>query len=257
MKRKPFIAGNWKMFKNRDEALEFIYQVNSKLPSNDVVETAICAPSVYLRDLIKRQGDSLRIGAQNMHYLDEGAYTGEVAARMLKNIGVTYVIVGHSERRAYYNETDETVNLKTKKAIEEQLVPIVCVGEELEVRENGTTDEVVKAQVVAAYKDISKEDALKTVLAYEPVWAIGTGKTATPEQANETIVAIRKVLVELYDKETANQIRILYGGSVNPGNVADLLATSDIDGALVGGASLKPDSFLALVEAAENKGSLK
>lgn len=253
MKRRPIIAGNWKMHKNRDEALEFIYQVNDKMPSLEDVETVICSPFVYLRDLIKRQGDNLRIGAQNMHYLDEGAYTGEVTAGMLKNIGVSYVIVGHSERRAYYNETDETVNLKTKKAIEKGLVPIVCVGEELEIREKGTTNEVVGKQVLNAYKDISKEDALETVLAYEPVWAIGTGKTATKEQANDTIKAIRGVLAELYDKDTADQIRILYGGSVNPSNVDDLLSTSDIDGALVGGAALKPDSFLALVEAAKNK----
>src|SRR5690625_288000 len=253
MKRRPIIAGNWKMYKNRDEALEFIYQVNDKLPSLDNVETAICAPNVYLRDLIKRQGDNLRIGAQNVHYLDEGAYTGEVAARMLKNIGVTYVVVGHSERRAYYNETDETVNLKTKKSLEEGLVPIVCVGEELEIREKGTTNEVVKDQVVKAYKDINKEDALHTVLAYEPVWAIGTGKTATKEQANDTIKAIRAVFAELYDEDTANKIRILYGGSVNPSNVRDLLSTSDIDGALVGGASLNPDSFLELVKAANEK----
>lgn len=241
------------MYKTRDEALEFIYQVNEKMPSINEVDSAICAPAVYLRDLIKRQGDNLRIGAQNMHYLDEGAYTGEVSARMLKNIGVTYVVIGHSERRAYYNETDNTVNLKTKKAIAEDLVPIVCVGEELSIRELGTTNEVVEAQVIEAYKDITKDLALKTVLAYEPIWAIGTGKTATPEQANETIVAIRKVFAKMYDQETANQIRILYGGSVNPNNIKDLLAMSDIDGALVGGASLKPDSFLQLVEAAKNK----
>ena len=253
MKRKPIIAGNWKMYKNRDEALEFIYQVSDKLPSLEDVETAICAPAVYLRDLIKRQGDNLRIGAQNVHYLDEGAYTGEVSARMLKNIGVTYVVVGHSERRAYFNETDETVNLKTRKAVEEGLTPIVCVGEELEVRENGTTNDVVGSQVKIAYQNISAEDALKTVVAYEPVWAIGTGKTATKEQANETIIEIRKVLAGLYSEEVANQIRILYGGSVNPGNVADLLSTSDIDGALVGGAALKPDSFLELAKAAANK----
>lgn len=253
MKRKPIIAGNWKMYKHRDEALEFIYQVNDKLPSINKVETVICAPATYLRDLIKRQGDNLRIGAQNMHYLDEGAYTGEVSARMLKNIGVSYVIVGHSERRAYYNETDNTVNLKTKKAIEYNLVPIVCVGEELEVRENGTTDEVIKAQVLNAYEGIKGEDVLKTVIAYEPVWAIGTGKTATKEQANETIVGIRNVMKELYGEEISSQIRILYGGSVNPGNIKDLLSTSDIDGALVGGASLVADSFLALAKAAEEK----
>lgn len=253
MKRKPIIAGNWKMYKHRDEALEFIYQVNDKLPEIDKVETIICAPASYLRDLIKRQGENLRIGAQNMHYLDEGAYTGEVSARMLKNIGVSYVVVGHSERRAYYNETDNTVNLKTKKAIEYNIVPIVCVGEELEIREAGTTDEVVKDQVVKAYEGIPSEDVLKTVIAYEPVWAIGTGKTATKEQANETIIAIRNVMKELYGEDISSQIRILYGGSVNPSNVKDLLSTSDIDGALVGGASLVADSFLALAKAAEEK----
>ncbi|MDY0276645.1 MAG: triose-phosphate isomerase [Acholeplasma sp.] len=253
MKRIPIIAGNWKMYKNRDEALAFIYNVNEQLPSIDKVETVICAPAVFLRDLVKRQGDNLRIGAQNMHYLDEGAYTGEIAAGMLKNIGVSFVVLGHSERRAYYNETDETVNLKTKKAIETGITPIVCVGEELEVREAGTTNKVVSKQVIAAYKDINKEDALKTVIAYEPIWAIGTGKTATKDQANETIIAIRKVVADLYGKEVANQVRILYGGSVKPENIAELLATSDIDGALVGGASLKPESFIKLALAANEK----
>ncbi|HKL95283.1 MAG TPA: triose-phosphate isomerase [Haploplasma sp.] len=253
MKRVPIIAGNWKMYKNRDEALAFIYQVNDNVSSIDNVEAVICAPTIYLRDLVKRQGETLRIGAQNMHYLDEGAYTGEISANMLKNVGVEYVIIGHSERRAYYNETDETVNLKVKKALESNLTPLICVGEELEVRENGTTDEVVKAQVVKAYEGINNEDAISTVVAYEPVWAIGTGKTATKEQANDTIKEIRNVLAGLYNEEVAEKIRILYGGSVNPGNVEELLATSDIDGALVGGASLKPDSFLELVKAANNK----
>lgn len=253
MKRRPIIAGNWKMYKHRDEALEFIYQVNDKLPDSEKVETVICSPAAYLRDLIKRQGDDLRIGAQNMHYLDEGAYTGEVSARMLKNIGVSYVIVGHSERRAYFNETDETVNLKTKKAIEYNLVPIVCVGEELAVREAGTTEEVVAKQVIAAFKDIDATEVLNTVIAYEPIWAIGTGKTATKDQANETIKAIRAVIKDLYNDDVANKIRILYGGSVNANNIEELLATSDIDGALVGGASLQPDSFLKLADAALRK----
>lgn len=253
MKRRPIIAGNWKMNKHRDEALEFIYQVNDKLPERDKVESVICAPALYLRDLIKRQGDELRIGAQTMHHLDSGAYTGEIAARMLKNIGVSYVIIGHSERRAYYNETDETVNLKTKKALEFNLVPLVCVGEELEIREAGTTNEVVGKQVVAAFKDISENDAAQIVVAYEPIWAIGTGKTATKEQANETIKAIRDVIKDLYNDGVANKVRILYGGSVNPSNIEELLATSDIDGALVGGASLEPESFLKLAEAAFKK----
>lgn len=241
------------MHKNRDEALAFLYQVNQEVPSVEKVETVICAPAIYLRDLVKRQGENLRIGAQNMHYLDQGAYTGELSAGMIQNVGVDYVVLGHSERRAYYNETDETVNLKTIKAIASNLTPIVCVGESLEVREAGTTNDVVGLQVSNAYKNISKEDALHTVLAYEPIWAIGTGVTASSTQANDTIKALREVLAKLYDKATADQIRILYGGSVKPSNVVELLATSDIDGALVGGAALEADSFIKLATAAANK----
>lgn len=252
MSRKKLIAGNWKMYKVKDDALEFIYRVNLDVPSKDVVDTVICAPAVYLRDLVKREGENLRIGAQNMHYLEEGAYTGEISPNMIKTVGVTYVILGHSERRAYYNETDETVNLKVKAAIAHQLIPIVCVGESLEIREAGTTDAVVREQVIKAYKDVSKEDALKTVVAYEPIWAIGTGKTATPTQANDTIKAIRGVLRELYN-DAADEIRILYGGSVNVKNVEALLSESDIDGALVGGASLDPEAFLFLANAAVDK----
>lgn len=239
------------MNKNRDEALAFVYKVNAEVPEREDVETVICVPTLHLSALVKRQGDNLRVGAQNMHYLEKGAYTGEISAEMLVNVGVKYVIVGHSERREYYNETDETVNLKTIKAIETNLTPIVCVGESLEVRENGTTNEVVGKQVVKAYENINAVDALKTVIAYEPIWAIGTGKTATKEQANDTIKAIRQLLVKLYNEDVANQIRILYGGSVNPNNIADLMKTSDIDGALVGGASLEADSFIALANAAK------
>lgn len=252
MSRKKLIAGNWKMYKVKDDALEFIYRVNLDVPSKDAVDTVICAPAIYLRDLVKREGENLRIGAQNMHYLEEGAYTGEISPNMIKTVGVTYVILGHSERRAYYNETDETINLKVKAAIAHQLIPIVCVGESLEIREAGTTDAVVREQVIKAYKDVSKEDALKTVVAYEPIWAIGTGKTATPTQANDTIKAIRGVLRELYN-DAADEIRILYGGSVNVKNVEALLSESDIDGALVGGASLDPEAFLFLVNAAVDK----
>lgn len=241
------------MHKNRDEALAFLYQVNLEVPKLEEVETIICAPAIYLRDLVKRQGENLRIGAQNMHYIDQGAYTGELSASMIKNVGVDYVILGHSERRAYYNETDKTVNLKMIKALELDLVPIVCVGEPLEVRESGTTNDVVGKQVKKAYANVSKEDALNTVLAYEPIWAIGTGKTATSKQANDTIKALRLVLSKMYDKETADQIRILYGGSVKPSNIVELLATSDIDGALVGGAALDANSFVELAKAAANK----
>jgi triosephosphate isomerase len=253
MKRRPIIAGNWKMYKTKDDALAFIYAVNVAVPDKEDVESVICAPAIFLRDLVKREGEDLRIGAQTMHELDEGAYTGEISAGMLKAYGVEYVVIGHSERRAYYNETDESVNKKIIQAVVNELIPIVCVGESLEIREAGTTDEVVKAQVVKAYKDVSSEQALKTVIAYEPIWAIGTGRTATPDQANDTIRAIRNVLKELYGTEVSESIRILYGGSVKPNNVDELLAKSDIDGALVGGASLDPESFLTLVKAASKK----
>ncbi len=248
--RTPVIAGNWKMHKTRDEALAFIYAVNQLVPDLERVESVICAPAIFLRDLVKREGENIRIGAQNMHYLDEGAYTGEISPGMLKSYGVDFVVIGHSERRAYYNETDETVNLKVIKAISAELKPIVCVGESLDIRESGTTNDYVKAQVLKAYENVTDMDALKTIVAYEPIWAIGTGKTATPEMANDTIKAIRAVLAEKYDAQIADKIRILYGGSVKPANVDSLLAESDIDGALVGGASLDAESFLTLVKAA-------
>ena len=251
--RKPIIAGNWKMNKNRDEALQFIYNVNMKVPSSALVETVVCAQAPILRDLVKRQGDNLRIGAQNMHYLDEGAYTGEVSAPLLENIGVTYVVIGHSERRAYYNETDSDVNKKVHQAFRYGLTPIMCCGEELEVREAGTTNEFVKNQVVLGLKGLGSEQVKDLVIAYEPIWAIGTGKTATSEQANETIKAIRNVIKDLYDTETAEAVRIQYGGSVKPGNIDELLSMSDIDGALVGGASLDAESFLALANAGLKK----
>lgn len=247
--RKPIIAGNWKMNKSRDEALQFIYNVNNKLPSKEFVDSVICTQAPVLRDMVKRQGDNLRIGAQNMHYLDNGAYTGEVSAVLLVDLGVEYVVIGHSERRAYYNETDETVNKKTHHAFNHGLTPIVCVGESLEVREANETDEFIKVQVVNALKGLTKEQIKVLVLAYEPIWAIGTGKTATSEMANDTIKAIRNVVVDLYDKETAEAMRIQYGGSVKPANIKELLSMSDIDGALVGGASLNADDFLALVNA--------
>ena len=241
------------MYKTKDDAMAFIYAVNVEVPDKELVESVICAPAIFLRDLVKREGENLRIGAQNMHYAEEGAYTGEISAPMLKSYGVDYVVIGHSERRQYFNETDESVNLKVILAINTEITPILCVGESLEIRENGTTNSVVRKQIEKAYLNISKEDALKTVVAYEPIWAIGTGVTATPEQANETIVEIRNVLTKLYSKDISDQIRILYGGSVNPKNVESLLSMSDIDGALVGGASLDPNSFLTLVRAALKK----
>jgi triosephosphate isomerase (TIM) len=253
MGRRPVIAGNWKMYKTKDDARAFIYKVNLAVPDKERVETIICAPAIFLRDLVKREEDNLRIGAQTMHHADEGAFTGEISPAMLKSYGVEYVIIGHSERRAYYNETDESVNLKVHAAVNKSIIPIVCVGESLEVREAGQTDKVVEAQVRAAYLNLDADKAAQTIIAYEPIWAIGTGKTATPEMANTAIKAIRGVMKDLYGDAFAQSVRILYGGSVNVKNVDALLSEEDIDGALVGGASLDPDSYLKLVEAALKK----
>ncbi|MBE0700758.1 MAG: triose-phosphate isomerase [Acholeplasmataceae bacterium] len=253
MKRRPLIAGNWKMYKTKDDALAFIYAVNLSVPEKEEVESVICAPAILIRDLVKREGENLRIGAQNMHYADEGAFTGEISPLMLKSYGVDYVILGHSERRAYFHETDEWVNLKAQAAVRNELTPIICVGESLEIRDAGTTDQFVIDQVKKAYINMDAKQALNTVIAYEPIWAIGTGKTATPNQANEAICMIRNVMENLYSKEVSEQIRILYGGSVNTKNIDDLLAMSDIDGALVGGASLDPNSYLTLVKSALKK----
>lgn len=245
--RRKIIAGNWKMNKTRDEALQFIYAISEKLPSLDEVDSVICAPFPLLRTLSKRQGENLRIGAQNMHYADSGAYTGEISADMLTTIGVTYVIIGHSERRAMFNETDETVNLKLKKAFEKGLIPILCVGETLEEREKGHEKKVVKAQLEKDLEGLTKQDIEHLVIAYEPIWAIGTGKTASSDQAEEMCKTIRETVKDLYNEETAENVRIQYGGSVKPANVKELMSKPDIDGGLVGGASLKPESYLELV----------
>ena len=245
--RKPIIAGNWKMNKNYDEAVEFIKAVADKVPSSDKVETAICAPALYLRSLVEHQGENLRIGAQNMHFEANGAFTGEIAPGMLKDLGVTYVILGHSERREMFNETDETVNKKVHAAFANGLTPIICVGESLEQRETGATNAVVDTQTVAALEGLTVEQVKRVVIAYEPIWAIGTGRTATAEQANETIGYIRSVIERAYGREVAEAVRIQYGGSVNPSNIKELMAQEHIDGALVGGASLDPKSFLSLV----------
>ena len=245
--RKPIIAGNWKMFKTRDEALSFIYAVNNEMPSIDEVDTVICSQFTILRCLVKRQGENLRIGAQNMHFAENGAYTGEVAPEMLTSLGVTYVIIGHSERRAMFNETDESVNKKLHAAYKHGLKPILCVGETLDEREAGLTEKRIKEQITADLAGLTKEQVKDLVIAYEPIWAIGTGKTATKEQANETISAIRKVVAGMYGQEVADKVRIQYGGSVKPNTIRDQMAMSDIDGALVGGASLVASDFAAIV----------
>lgn len=248
--RRPVIAGNWKMFKTRDEALEFIYAVNSKVPSLTKVESVVCAQFTVLRCLVKRQGENLRIGAQNMHYAKNGAYTGEVSAEMLKSLDISYVIIGHSERRAMFNETDEDIQKKVKVALDHDIIPILCVGESLEQRENNTTKEVILNQITKDLSGLTPEEVSQVVIAYEPIWAIGTGKTATPEIAEETCGWIREMLRTKFD-EVADDVRILYGGSVKTNNIDVLMSQPNIDGALIGGASLIPDDFLYFLEAAE------
>ena len=235
--RKPIIAGNWKMFKTRDEALQFIYAVAEKMPSNEKVDSVVCSQFTVLRCLVKRQGENLKIGAQNMHFADEGAFTGEVSGQMLSSIGVSYVVIGHSERRAMFNETDESVNKKLHKAFECDLVPILCVGESLEQREGGKTEEVIGKQIELDLAGLTKEQVKTLVIAYEPIWAIGTGRTATSQVADETCGFIRQTVAKLYDEETAEAIRIQYGGSVKTSNIDELMSMPNIDGALIGGAS--------------------
>ncbi|VHX44880.1 triosephosphate isomerase [Clostridioides difficile] len=244
--RKPIIAGNWKMHKTIKEALEFVNEVKDKVNS-DKVEAVICAPFTLLKDLKEAtKGTDIKIGAQNMHFEEKGAFTGEVSPLMLKEIDMDYVVIGHSERRQYFNETDETVNKKVLKALEVGIGPILCVGETLEQREAGKTKDVCKVQVEKALENVLKDDLAKVVVAYEPIWAIGTGKTATAEDANDVISYIREVIKGLYG-ELANEVRIQYGGSVKPSNVAEIMGQSDIDGALVGGASLASNDYLDLV----------
>lgn len=248
--RKPIIAGNWKMFKTRDEALEFVYAVNNDLPSQDKVDSVICAPFTVLRDLVKRQGENLRIGAQNMHYKENGAFTGEISPLMLQSLGVSYVIIGHSERRGMFNETDEACNLKLKAAFKYGLTPILCVGEYLKQREEGTWQDLIRSQIILDLNELEPEQVKRLVIAYEPIWAIGTGKTATPEIADDTCGFIRNTIKDLYGEEVSEAIRIQYGGSVKTSNIDALMAQPNIDGALIGGASLVAEDFKILVRAA-------
>lgn len=249
--RKPVMAGNWKMYKTVEEALTFL---SSFKDSGEGVETVLCAQYLSLPSLAKAaEGTRINIGAQNLHWEQEGAYTGEISPVMLKEINVSHVIVGHSERRTYFAETDDSVNRKTKSALDHGLVPIVCVGETLEEREGEQTQNVVRHQVVEAFKGLSSDEVIRSILAYEPVWAIGTGKASTAEDAGEVIRFIRKTVADLYDQQVANEVRILYGGSVKPANIESFLAIPDIDGGLVGGASLDPDSFAQLVVAAAKR----
>ena len=244
--RKKIIAGNWKMNKNHNEAVELINSLKSGIDT-DKSDVVVCVPFVDLASVSEAiKGTNINLGAQNMHFEESGAYTGEISPSMLKELGVKYVIIGHSERRAYFGETDEIVNKKVKKALEHNITPILCVGESLEERELDITIELVRIQVKKAFAGISKEDAKKVVIAYEPIWAIGTGKVATKEQAEEVCKEVRKVVAEVYGQEIADVIRIQYGGSVTGDSANELFNMPNIDGGLVGGASLKED-FIKVV----------
>ena len=245
--RRKVIAGNWKMNMLPNEAMACIEQL-AQLVKDTENEVILCVPYTDLfYSLLTAQGTNIKIGAQNMHYEEKGAFTGEISGPMLKCIGVEYVIIGHSERRQYFAETDETVNKKIKAALANELKPIVCVGETLEQRESGKAEEVFTTQTRKAFEGLSPEDAKKVIIAYEPIWAIGTGKTATSEDANNSVKAIRNEIRTLYGDEIADEIIIQYGGSVKSSNAKELFTTSDIDGGLVGGASLKADEFAKIV----------
>ena len=244
---KKVIAGNWKMNKLPNEAIDFIDRL-TPLVKNTENEVIVCVPYTDLfYALLTAQNTNIKIGAQNMHYEEKGAYTGEVSASMLKSIGVEYGIIGHSERRQYFNETDETVNKKVKSAFEHGLNPIVCVGETLEQRESGKAEEIITMQAQKALDGLKEEQVKNTIIAYEPIWAIGTGKTATSEDANNAIKAIRNKICQIYGQNVGKSIIIQYGGSVKSTNCKELFTTSDIDGGLVGGASLEPEEFAKIV----------
>ncbi len=252
--RKPIIAGNWKMNKVASEAKSFVEEVKGLVPNADHVDSVVCAPALFLESLVQQvKGSDLKIGAQNMYFEENGAFTGEISPVALKDLDVSYVILGHSERREMFAETDETVNKKTLAAFKHGLTPIVCCGETLEEREAGKTNELVGDQVKKALQGLSDDQVKQTVIAYEPIWAIGTGKSSSAEDANEVCAHIRKVVAEQFSSDVAEAVRIQYGGSVKPENIKEYMAQSDIDGALVGGASLEAQSFLQLLEASNNE----
>lgn len=244
---QKIIAGNWKMNMLPDEAIKFINEL-APLVKNTQNEVVLCVPYTDLfYSLLTAQGTNIKIGAQNMHWEENGAYTGEVSGKMLKCIGIEYVIIGHSERRMYFAETDETVNKKVISAHKYRLKPIVCVGENLDQRENGEAENIITTQTEKALYGLSNEQVENTIIAYEPIWAIGTGKTATNEEANDAIKAIRNKVADIYGQETAKRVIIQYGGSIKSNNAKELFSMSDINGGLVGGASLKVDEFAKIV----------
>ena len=250
-KRRTVIAGNWKMNFTPDEATAFINEIKPMVAGKDACDIIFCAPYVTISAAMKAaEGSNIKIGAENVHYEEKGAFTGEVSAKMLKAIGVEYVIIGHSERRQYFGETDETVNLRTLAALKAGLKAIVCVGESLEERELGYTETLLKYQTKMALTNVTKEQLKNVVIAYEPVWAIGTGVTATADQADEGNGFVRQAVAEAFGAEAAEEITVQYGGSMNDANAAELLAKVNVDGGLIGGASLKTDKFTTIVKAA-------
>ena len=246
--RRPLMAGNWKMNKTIDEAITMVKALKTAVADVKDVEILVCPTYTALYAVFKEiKGSNINLGCQNLFWEAKGAFTGEISPSMVKDAGCSYAIVGHSERRQYFGETDETVNKRTKAAFGAGLIPVVCVGETLEERENNVTFKVIETQIRGGLADLTAEEAATVVIAYEPVWAIGTGKTATPEQAQEVHSFIRALYKKIYN-DAADKVRILYGGSVNPKNVSDLMKQPDIDGGLVGGASLEADSFTQLVK---------
>jgi len=245
--RKAIIAGNWKMHNTVDEAVKLVEELIPKVKEAKC-EVVVCPPFICLPKIREiTEGTNIKVGAQNMYFEEKGAFTGEISPIMLEKLNIDYVIIGHSERRQYFGETDETVNKKIKAAFEHNLIPILCVGETLDEKENDVTEEVVSKQVKLALSGLREDEIEKLVIAYEPIWAIGTGKTATSEEANEVISFIRNTVKNLYGEKAAESIRIQYGGSVKPSTIKEQMSMSDIDGALVGGASLKSDDFSAIV----------
>ena len=248
--RKPIIAGNWKMNKTAKEEQAFIEAVKTKVPAFDKVEAVIGSPALFLEKMVEAtEGTDLKVAAQNCYFEEEGAFTGEISPKALGDLGVDYVIIGHSERREYFHETDEDINKKAHAILRNGMTPIVCCGETLEQRESGVTNEWVSGQITAALKDLTADQVANLVLAYEPIWAIGTGKSSTAKDANDTCGVVRATVATIFGQEVADKVRVQYGGSVKPENIAEYMAEEHIDGALVGGASLVPESFLALLEA--------
>lgn len=241
MARRKIVAGNWKMNMTPSEAVKLVEELKPLVESQDV-DVVYCVPAIDIVPVVEAvKGTNVEVGAENLYIEDKGAYTGEISADMLVDAGVKYVVIGHSERREYFGETDEFLNKKVKKAIEKGLTPILCCGETLEQRESGVTLDWIRLQIKSDMQNVTAEQAASMVIAYEPIWAIGTGKTATSDQAEEVCKAIRETIAEIYDTDTAEKIRIQYGGSMNAGNCKELLAKPDIDGGLIGGASLKAD----------------